>query len=205
LIVGEAPGKEEDADGVSFIGKSGQLLMNMLELAWPDYDEEIREVRSISAGDKAYYYEKLRTKLDKHVFWTNAVCCKTEDKRAPSNDELKACRSRLHDTIYAVDPLLIIGAGKVAATALLGKKVSILQKRGTIFDIDIVSPTTGRKIRYPMMALLHPSYLLRKGDKALVTRKTGDTYETLEDLRYALHLVEAHYRISTGGSLTEKS
>tara|TARA_Y100000034_G_C6854301_1_gene387963 strand:- start:228 stop:863 length:636 start_codon:yes stop_codon:yes gene_type:complete len=206
VIIGEAPGSDEDYEGAPFVGKSGRLLMNMFELAWPP-DTEMEVVRSIPQGSKTadYYYEKLREKLDKHLFWTNAVCCRPEENRNPNAEELKACRSRLHSTIYAIDPLLLIAAGKVAATAVLGKKVQILQKRGTVFDVEIVSPATGNKVRYPMLALLHPSYLLRKGDKALVARKKGETYETLEDLRYALSLVEAHYRITKNSSFTEKA
>jgi hypothetical protein len=78
----------------------------------------------------------------------------------------------------------------------VGKKVSIISKRGEIFDVSVPSPVTGGQIRYPVMALLHPSYLLRKGDRALVGKKEGETYQTLGDLRYALSLIDEYNRIA---------
>jgi uracil-DNA glycosylase family 4 len=189
MIVGEAPGVEEDAEGMPFVGKSGRLLMNMLELAWPN-TQEIARIRQIS--DTESYYAELREYLDDHIFWVNAVSCLTPEARTPTPKELEACRDRLERTIYAVDPLLILACGKTAATAVLQKSVQIVQKRGSVYDIHVKSPATGKEVRYTAMAILHPSYLLRKGDQTLVEMKKGDTYATLQDLKYALHLLGTH-------------
>jgi len=191
--VGEAPGEAEDQEGAPFVGRSGRLLLQLIEKAWPDHDERIQVARACQDDDE--YYSHIRETIESHVFFTNTVLCRPGDNRTPSTAEIKECRTRLHRTIYAIDPVLIIAAGKVAASAILGKNVPILSKRGTIFDIEIASPVADRKVRYPMLAILHPSYLLRKGDKALVRKKTGDTYHTIGDLRYGLSVVQNYYSV----------
>ena len=191
LIVGEAPGADEDLDGVPFSGRSGRLLMQLLEKVWSG--EEIEKIRGISDDDE--YFRQVRDLVEYRIFFTNVVMCRPEDNRTPSNTEIKNCRDRLQRLIYAVDPKIIIAAGATAATAVLGKKVAITSRRGEIFDVSIPSPVTGGAVRYPMMAVLHPSYLLRKGDKALVSKKEGDTFATMGDLRYAIELLNEYDRI----------
>ena len=192
VIVGEAPGSDEDLDGIPFTGRSGRLLLQLLEKVWDG--EEVEKIRGISDDDE--YYRQVRDLVEERVFFTNVVMCHPEENRTPSAKEVKNCKERLHRMIYAVDPKLVIAAGKTAASAILGKKVPIVSKRGEIFDVSITSPVTGESIRYPMMALLHPSYLLRKGDMALVNKKEGDTYLTMGDLRYAMTLLKEYNRIS---------
>ena len=190
VLVGESPGTTEDEDNSPFVGKSGRLLMQLLEMAWPDTDGRMSEIRLLPEDEA--YFQGVRDYLEEKIFFTNAVLCRPED-RTPSTQEIKNCRDRLHKTIYAIDPTLIIATGKIAASTVLGKNVPILDKRGTIFDISVTSPATGREVRYPMLAVLHPSYLLRKGDKALVRQKKGDTFSTLTDLKFGLEILKQHY------------
>jgi len=173
--------------GESFRGPAGELLMDLILNVWPDREvvESIREIEN-----EAEYFDAARDLLDEYIYWTNIVMCFPEDNRSPSRNEVKACRERLQRAIYAVDPKLIIATGKTAASALVGKMVPITHKRGRIFDISVPSPPTGVAVRYPMMALLDPSYALRKGDAAQIKKKRGVTYAIMEDLRYALSLVE---------------
>jgi len=192
VIVGEAPGSDEDLDGIPFTGRSGRLLLQLLEKVWDG--EEVEKIRGVTDDDE--YYRQVRDLVEERVFFTNVVMCHPEENRTPSAKEVKNCKERLHRMIYAVDPKLVIAAGKTAASAVLGKKVPIVSKRGEIFDVSITSPVTGESIRYPMMALLHPSYLLRKGDMSLVSKKEGDTYLTMGDLRYAMTLLKEYNRIS---------
>jgi len=194
MIIGEAPGDKEDDEGIPFIGRSGRLLMDLLRTAWPP-SQRLADIEQINEGEDDYYFEELRDFLDDHIFWTNVVCCWTgEGNRDPSNTEIKACRERLQRMIYAVDPVLILAMGRVAFNSLLGKKASILDKRGTVFDIKFPSPVTKRPIRYSVMAMLHPSFLLRQGDQVLIKTKKGYTYETIEDLRYALCYLDQEYK-----------
>lgn len=204
MVVGEAPGPTEDQEGVPFIGPSGRRLMDLLRMAWPETEEmtELEEVWE-RYGDSDTYWNRLRDYLDEHIFWTNTVLCLPQDSdgdiRAPTNAEVKACRERLERTVYAVDPLLIIAAGKAAASALVGKVVQITKQRGEIFDITITSPVTGEHVRYPCLAILHPAYLMRKGDAALMEKKQGETYETYQDLKWAIeHLLEPEFRDNFG-------
>jgi DNA polymerase len=203
MIIGEAPGAGEDEEGIPFVGKSGQLLMDMIRMCWPEHEVVFEDLKDIDEDDE--YFEKLRDYLDDYIFWTNTTLCWPGDgNRTPNAKELKACRDRLHRTIYAVDPMLVIVAGKVAASALVGKNVGIVEKQGTLFDIKITSPSTGRGVRYPAMAILHPSFLLRKGDQTLVGRKKGHTWNTMEDLRYAFHLLDEQYQDIFGTSFPDR-
>lgn len=203
LIIGEAPGEVEDALGSPFEGPAGQLLMDMLKVAWPDA-EELTQLDSIPEGDTEEFFDVLRNFLDDYIFWTNILCCRPPDNRAPSAKEAKACKDRLFRTIYAVDPMLIIAAGGTAATLLLGSKVSVTAKRGNIFDVAIQSPVTGQPVRYPVLIILHPSFLLRGGSTARVDEKTGETFETIEDLRYGLRLLDTQYQDVFGSQFPYK-
>lgn len=198
LIVADAPGDHEDDQGVPLVGPAGRLLMDLLANVWPQ-DDTLDSIRAIEADHASkdpefQYFESLRDYFDDHIFWCNVICCRTEDNRQPSNTELKNCAERLRRTIYAVDPLLIVALGKTAGQLLLGKNLAITEKRGTVFDIHIASPVTGKPVRYPMMAALSPAYLLRKGDQMLIPKKTGDTYATMQDLKYALSLLTSEYQ-----------
>lgn len=192
LVVGEAPGASEDLDGIPFTGKSGRMLLQLFEMVWSE--DEVLGVRGLE--DDTEYFRKVRDIIEDRVFFTNVVMCRPEENRTPSTTEIKNCKDRLTRTIYAVDPKLIIAAGKTAASTVLGKKVSVTNKRGEIFDVSIPSPVTGAMIRYPMLVILHPSFLLRKGDRTLVSKKEGETYKTLGDLRYALSLLSNYDTIS---------
>lgn len=195
LYVGEAPGIEDDESGLPFVGPAGRLLLQLFEKAWWQC-EELDEVRGVDDND--IFFEKLRDYLEGHIFFTNAVMCRPEDDRTPSAREVKACRERLHRTVYAIDPLLIIAGGKVAASTLLGKKVSIMDKRGGLMDIGITSPSTGRQVRYAMLPTLSPGFLLRKGDGPLVKEGRGHTFETILDLRFALSILSNHKSLIGG-------
>ncbi len=186
LIIGEAPGKNEDDEGLPFVGDAGKLLMSLLARAWPR-TSEIEDIQNLDDNDA--YFEALRDYLDDHVFWMNLVCCRPPDNRNPTPAEIKNCADRMYRTIYAVDPTLIIATGKLPASKLLGKSVAITDKSGEIFDVEIPSPVTGKPVRYPMLALVHPSWLLRQGDMDLVKRKRGKTYAAIEALKHALSLL----------------
>jgi DNA polymerase len=199
LVVGEAPSEEDERQGIPFLGKSGRLIMDMLAMVWPETEEMLR-LRSYDTEDNEGYFLDLREYLDRYIFWTNVVGCRTPEGRTPSNSEIEACSDRLQRIIYSVDPLLIIALGKTAASAVLGKTVQIMDKRGNIFDVTVASPVTGTAVRYPMMALLAPGFLLKKGDQSLVAEKKGDTYKTLQDLKQALTLLDAEYKDAFGQS-----
>ena len=192
MYVGTAPGEAEDEEGMPFAGAAGRMLLQLFEKVWPA-DEEIERIRLID--DNENYFRELGDYITSKVFFTNTVLCRPNDDRTPSATELKVCRDRRHQTIYAVDPLLIIAGGKVAASQLVGKNVNILEKRGDLMDVQITSPSTGRQVRYAVLPVLDCGFLLRKGDSVLVKEQKGHTFETMGDFRFALDIVQTHKRI----------
>lgn len=210
LIIGDCPGDEEDDCGIPFVGPAGRRMMDMLRMAWPP-TEEMAHLDGLweRYGDSDRYWDALRDYLDQHIFWTNLVLCRPTDsdgeRRAPAPNEIKNCRDRLQRTIYAVDPLLIIAVGKAPASALTGKVVQIAKQRGEVFDVRIPSPVTGDAVRYPCLATLSPGHLLSTGSAGLLALEQGDTYETIEDLKWMFNtLLNPQYRDLYGTDFPER-
>lgn len=210
MIIGDAPGEDEDACGVPFAGPAGRRLMDLLRMAWPPTEETAAlDALWDQWGDTDKYWDALRDYFDEHVFWTNLVLCRPTDSdgdpRSPAPIEIKNCRDRLLRTIYAVDPLLIIAVGKAPASALVGKVIQIVKQRGEVFDVKIPSPVTGDPVRYPCQAILSPGFLMQRGDAGLLDLGQGGTYETLEDLKWAITTMLApQYRDAYGTEFPER-
>lgn len=188
MIIGEAPGETEDLEGVPFVGAAGQLLD--LYLGQASFREEIQnlidEVNSARRQDeKIALRRKLRDNLLDEVYFTNVVMCRPPDNRDPIPKEMEACRTRLMEQIYLVDPVIILTAGRIATEALVKKKISITQSRGELFDVEV--PGRIQPITYPVLAILHPSYLLRKND---FRQKGGDAQKTYNDFIRTMQVVD---------------
>jgi uracil-DNA glycosylase family 4 len=190
MIVGEAPGETEDKEGLPFVGAAGGLLDQYLGLT--SHRAEVRDLTEDMNATKNYEARetkrwKLRDLLLQEFYFTNVVMCRPPDNRDPTPKEMESCRPRLFSQIYTVDPVIIISAGKVATEVLLGKKVSITQVRGELFDVDIPGAKEGT-VRYPVMAVLHPSYLLRTND----FQKGGTGARTFNDFIRAMNIVDLY-------------
>jgi uracil-DNA glycosylase len=105
MIVGEAPGAEEDRRGEPFVGRAGKLLDAMLA----------------ALG-------LARTE----VFITNIVKCRPPGNRDPRPEEADACRPYLARQIELVDPALILAVGRIAAQQLLGVETPVGRMRGRV-------------------------------------------------------------------------
>lgn len=103
MIVGEAPGAEEDRRGEPFVGRAGKLL-----------DEMLRAVNL--SRDK--------------VFIANILKCRPPNNRDPANDEAGACRSYLDRQIDLVAPKIILAVGRIAAQHLLRTDEPLGKLRG---------------------------------------------------------------------------
>ena len=103
MIVGEAPGQEEDRRGEPFVGRAGQLLDQML----------------LAVG--------LRRDT---VFIANVLKCRPPNNRDPSNDEAAACRHFLERQIDLVQPKIVLAVGRIAAQKLLGTDAPLGRLRG---------------------------------------------------------------------------
>lgn len=104
LLIGEAPGAQEDAQGLPFVGRAGQLLDRMLESVGLD-----------SARD---------------AYICNVIKCRPPDNRRPTPAEITACRPFLLRQIALVDPRLILLVGATAMEGVLGIKGGITRLRG---------------------------------------------------------------------------
>lgn len=106
LLVGEAPGRDEDHAGRPFVGRAGSILDRCLE----------------EAG-----IERAQ------VFITNAVKCRPPGNRRPKKDEIEACRPYLEDQMRLIQPKVVILMGNAATKAVLGVE-GVTALRGRVFE-----------------------------------------------------------------------
>lgn len=107
MFVGEAPGREEDEQGVPFVGAAGQLLTKIIEAMGTTRDE---------------------------VFIVNTVSCRPPENRNPEPDEVAACRPFLQEQIRLVAPRVIVTLGTFATQAILRSQEPISRLRGRWHD-----------------------------------------------------------------------
>ncbi|NPA95776.1 MAG: uracil-DNA glycosylase [Thermodesulfobacteria bacterium] len=108
MLVGEAPGREEDVTGRPFVGKSGELLTKML--------------RAINLSRS-------------EVYITSVVKCRPPRNRTPHRDEIAACLPYLHKQIELLDPALLLCLGSTAAHALLNTENPLSKLRGRFYSL----------------------------------------------------------------------
>jgi uracil-DNA glycosylase family 4 len=106
LIIGEAPGADEDAQGEPFVGQAGKLLDAMLASI------------SLKRGDNVYI--------------TNVLKSRPPGNRNPEPDEVAACRPYLLAQIELIQPKIILALGRFAAQSLLDSKETIAHLRGKV-------------------------------------------------------------------------
>ncbi len=137
MIVGEAPGGEEDARGLPFVGRAGQLLDRMLAT--------------------------IGLSRTENVYITNLIYWRPPGNRDPSPTEMQTCAPFLARQIELKAPKLLLTAGKFATQAMLGTEDGIMRLRGRRLRFT----QEGLPAPIPCIPLLHPAYLLRRPeDKA---------------------------------------
>jgi uracil-DNA glycosylase len=104
MFIGEAPGADEDAQGLPFVGRAGQLLTRMIE-------DGMGLPRS-------------------SVYIANVLKCRPPENRNPEPDEIAACRGYLEKQIDLVKPEVLVALGKFAAQFLLETEEGIMRLRG---------------------------------------------------------------------------
>lgn len=107
MFVGEAPGADEDEQGVPFIGRAGQLLTKIIEAIGLTRDD---------------------------VYIANVIKCRPPGNRNPEPDEIAECEPFLIRQIESVRPKVIVALGTFAAHALLRTEEPISRLRGTFYD-----------------------------------------------------------------------
>lgn len=109
VFVGEGPGADEDAQGLPFVGRAGQLLTQMIE------GTARKEGIPLSRPD---------------VYICNVVKCRPPENRTPQPDEMEICGQFLYRQLMAIRPKAICALGSTAAKALLGTKDGVTRLRG---------------------------------------------------------------------------
>src|SRR5262245_13336878 len=107
MFVGEAPGGDEDLQGIPFVGRAGQLLTKMIQAINFQRDQ---------------------------VYIANVIKCRPPGNRNPEPDEVETCEPFLFQQIDAIRPRVIVALGSFAAKALLRSNDSISRLRGRVYD-----------------------------------------------------------------------
>lgn len=147
LVVGEAPGENEDLAGEPFVGQAGKLLDNMLLAI------------GLQRGEGA----PARAGVSRSVFITNVLKCRPPANRNPEPAEMAQCEPYLKRQIELLQPKMILALGKFAAQSLLQDSVPEVQK----IPLGKLRGQVHSYLGVPVVVSYHPAYLLRSlGDKA---------------------------------------
>ncbi len=113
VFVGEGPGADEDAQGIPFVGRAGQLLTAMIE------NTAAKEGIPLKRDD---------------VYICNVVKCRPPENRTPEPDEMEICGEFLFRQLSVLKPKAICALGGTAAKALTGRKEGVTRMRGKWFE-----------------------------------------------------------------------
>jgi len=109
VFVGEGPGADEDAQGIPFVGRAGQLLTQMI--------------------DNTAAKEGIPIKRE-NVYIANVVKCRPPENRTPQPDEMEICGEFLFRQLMTIKPKAVCALGSTAAKALLATKDGVTRLRG---------------------------------------------------------------------------
>ena len=107
VFVGEAPGRDEDQQGVPFVGRAGQLLTKIIESIGLTRDE---------------------------VYIANVIKCRPPNNRNPELDEVQTCEPFLFRQLDVIRPKVVVALGAFAVRTLLGSDQAISRLRGQVHD-----------------------------------------------------------------------
>lgn len=108
MLIGEAPGADEDKQGKPFVGRAGKLLNEFLKLAGINRNEDL--------------------------YIANTIKCRPPENRKPAKEEKAACERFLRAQINTVKPKIIVLCGATAMESFLDKKLKISKVRGEFFE-----------------------------------------------------------------------
>ena len=131
MLIGEAPGAEEDRQGKPFVGEAGKLLDKMLSL--------------------------IELKREKNFYVTNILFWRPPGNRTPNSKEISLCLESTVEHIKIIKPKLLILVGGIAAKSLLNSKDGITKLRG----INHYYCYDDNESKVHTRAIFHPAYLLR--------------------------------------------
>ena len=145
MVVGEAPGEQEDLKGEPFVGPSGQLLDNMLRAIG------LNRHAGVTDADGAVAAPEPAGSGPRGVYIANVVKCRPPGNRNPHPDEVAKCDPYLARQVALVRPKIILAMGRFAVQSLLQTPEPIGKLRGRVHHYQGV----------PVIVTYHPAYLLR--------------------------------------------
>jgi DNA polymerase len=174
MFIGEGPGKDEEEAGRPFIGDTGQFLRKRLELIGLD-KRNYYLANAVCCRSWKFQYDGE----GKQRFERGGAPTRTDEEPLPVQRE--ACRERLLQQIYIVDPVLIVTLGVAASETLIGKAVGIQAESGKMLQVTIPGagwlpdktskgtwmrrdgslPVVQNQVVYNLMPLIHPSFAIR--------------------------------------------
>ncbi len=111
ILIGEAPGENEDLTGTPFVGRAGKLLNEFLE--------------------------KVGINREKDLYIINTVKCRPPKNRVPTNQEKEECSKYLYQQIEIINPKILIFCGATALQSFYKDKIQISKIRGQWLDITV--------------------------------------------------------------------
>ncbi|GGE38915.1 DNA polymerase [Marinicauda pacifica] len=135
MVVGEAPGREEDDQGQPFVGRSGQLLDRMFAAIGLD---------------------------ESQLYITNIVNWRPPGNRKPTDAEIAACLPFAERHIALAKPKLLVFAGGISAQTLLRAKSGIMSLRGRWTEYRVKDEAFEEAGSIPALPIFHPAFLLRR-------------------------------------------
>jgi DNA polymerase len=150
MFVGEGPGRDEDIQGIPFVGRAGQLLTKIIQAI--DLERE-------------------------DVYIANIIKCRPPKNRDPEPDEVAACMPFLIKQIEAIHPQIICTLGAVATRNLLGIKTPVSKIRGSFQRLNHAGGVMVMPTFHPAYLLRDPS---KKRDAWEDMKKVRDLYKTFQ-------------------------
>ncbi len=169
LFIGEAPGANEDKQGIPFCGMSGQILSELLSSI------------GLSRED---------------IFITNTILCRPENNRNPAKEEVENCRERLDQLISIMQPKVIVTIGNFATERILGK-TGIKSIRGQKFEYQIRQSdgqshgqshgqnhgqNHGQGIEVKVVPVIHPASYLYSGRNPEMLKQMKSDFQTIKEV-----------------------
>lgn len=110
MLIGEAPGEQEDLSGEPFVGRSGQLM------------------------DKMMGYVGLSR--SRNIYIANMIKCRPPQNRDPSQQEMSLCMDYLQTQLELINPRIVVCVGRIAATSFISPTFKVTREHGQFFEKD---------------------------------------------------------------------
>jgi len=159
VLIGEAPGEQEDLQGKPFVGKAGQFLDEYLQKAGIDRNKDLFIINTLKC--RPFVIKNFEKGI--------------KSNRPPKKEEKQACEAFMLKQIEIINPKLIILCGNNALKSLCGSKYTITKVHGKLANFEY----KGRKA----IAIYHPSYLIS------YAHSEEKNKEFLDDLIYIKNLI----------------